>query len=76
MTTAEKKQEKKERIDALINKIEDGVKSGFVIEKQFGEVTGCVLCVFKNECQPNYRLPCMAHNRRKYDSIYYARKER
>jgi hypothetical protein len=64
--------EKMARLNELIMKIELGVNSGKIVEKESDSEFPCKYCVFHMGCYSSRLMPCMAHNRKDKKSIYYS----
>lgn len=65
--------EKQKQVKIQIKQIETDLKAGKINEKLTTEKSGCYNCQYEETCLRVYSMPCMAHNREQFDSVYYSK---
>lgn len=71
MTTPEARNAK---VDFITRQINEGLRNYTLQTKRTGSTFKYEMCVVEKECNRNYNLPCMAHNRADRLSIYYVKR--
>ena len=65
------KTEKQEKVELLIKNVNEGLENHAIKEQPIGLSFRCDMCIMVDDCVRNIKNPCMAHNRKDKQGIYY-----